>query len=94
MSVHVLLNLLNTLRKRDEMRGLSSILSFLHIEFDQFNNTGGTYFRLYLSHDNKITSTSHYGVENVKILPCYAALLYTSQCNVNLRIESYFSAFH
>ena len=27
MSVHVLLNLLNELRKRDMMRGLSSILS-------------------------------------------------------------------
>ena len=28
MSVHVLLNLLNELRKRDKMRCLSSILSF------------------------------------------------------------------
>ena len=28
MSAHVLLNLLNKLRKRDKMRGLPSILSF------------------------------------------------------------------
>ena len=28
MSVHILLNLLNELRKRDQMRGLPSILSF------------------------------------------------------------------
>ena len=39
MSVHVLLNLLNELGKRDKMRGLSSILSFFRNEFDKFNNT-------------------------------------------------------
>ena len=40
MSAHVLLNLLNELRKSDEMRGLSSILSLYRKEFNQFNNTG------------------------------------------------------
>ena len=39
MSVHVLLNLLNELRKRDKMRGLPSMLSFFHNEFNKFNNT-------------------------------------------------------
>ena len=39
ISAHVLLNLLNELRKRDEMRGLSSILSFFHITSNKFNNT-------------------------------------------------------
>ena len=39
MSAHVLLNLLNELRKRDKMRGLPSILSFFRNEFDKFNNT-------------------------------------------------------
>ena len=34
MSVHVLLNLLNELRGRDKMRGLSSILFRLRNEFD------------------------------------------------------------
>ena len=39
MSVHVLLNLLNELGKRDKMRGLPSILSLFHNEFNKFNNT-------------------------------------------------------
>ena len=40
MSAHVLLNLLNKLRKRDKMRGLPSILSLFCNKFDNFNNTG------------------------------------------------------
>ena len=40
MSAHVLLNLLNELGKRDEMRGLSSILSLFRNELNKFNNTG------------------------------------------------------
>ena len=40
MSDHVLLNLLNELRKRDKMRGLSSVLSLFRNEFNKFNNTG------------------------------------------------------
>ena len=40
MSAHVLLNLLNELRKRDEMRGLPSILSLFRNEFNKFNNSG------------------------------------------------------
>ena len=35
MSVHVLLNLLNKLWKRDKMRGLSSILSLFRNEFHE-----------------------------------------------------------
>ena len=38
MSAHVLLNLLNELRKRDKMRGLPSILSLFRNEFNKFNN--------------------------------------------------------
>ena len=38
MSAHVLLNLLNKLRKRDQMRSLPSILSLFCDEFDKFNN--------------------------------------------------------
>ena len=34
-----LLNLLSELGKRDKMRGLPSILSFFHSEFNKFNNT-------------------------------------------------------
>ena len=39
MSAHVLLNLLNGLRKRDKMRGLPSILSLFLNEFNKFNET-------------------------------------------------------
>ena len=40
MSAHVLLNLLNKLRKKDKMRGLPSILSLSRNKFNKFNNTG------------------------------------------------------
>ena len=40
MSAHVILNLLNELRKRDEMRGLTNILSRFRNKFDKFTNTG------------------------------------------------------
>ena len=40
MSAHVLLNLLNELRKRDKMPGLQSILSLFPNEFNKFSNTG------------------------------------------------------
>ena len=39
MSAHVLLNLLYELGKRDKMRGLPSMLSLFHNEFNNFNNT-------------------------------------------------------
>ena len=39
MSVHVFLNLLNELGKRDKMRGLPIILSLFRNEFYKFNNT-------------------------------------------------------
>ena len=48
MSAHILLNLLNELRKRDKMRGLPSILSHFHNEFNKFNNTGARMFFCYL----------------------------------------------
>ena len=44
MSAPVLLNLLNKLRKRDKMRGLSSILSLFRNEFNKLNNTGALMF--------------------------------------------------
>ena len=39
MGAHVLLNLLNELRKSDKMRGMPSILSFFCNDFNKFNNT-------------------------------------------------------
>ena len=38
MSAHVLLNLLNELGKRDQMRGFLSILSLFRNVFNKFNN--------------------------------------------------------
>ena len=38
MSTHVLLNLVNELRKSVKMRGLPSILSLFRNEFNKFNN--------------------------------------------------------
>ena len=38
MSAHVLVNLLNELKKSDKMRGLSSIFIFRN-EFNKFTNT-------------------------------------------------------
>ena len=40
MSAHVLLSLLNKLRKRDKMRCLPSILSLFRNKFNKFNSTG------------------------------------------------------
>ena len=39
MSAHILLNLLNELRKRDKILGLPSILFLFRNEFNKFNNT-------------------------------------------------------
>ena len=44
ISAHALLNLLNELRKRDKMRGLSCILSLFQNEFNKFNDTGAQMF--------------------------------------------------
>ena len=40
MRTHVLLNLLNELRKRDKMQGSPSILSLFRNEFNKSNNMG------------------------------------------------------
>ena len=40
MSAHVLLNLLNELRKSNKMQDLPCILLLFHNEFNKFNNTG------------------------------------------------------
>ena len=44
ITVHVVLNLLNELGKRDKMRGLPSILTHFRNEFNKFNNTGARFF--------------------------------------------------
>ena len=39
-SVHVSLNILNKLRKRNKLRGLLKIVSLFQQDFNKFNNTG------------------------------------------------------
>ena len=53
LRAHVLLNLLNELRKRDKMQGLHSILSLFHNKFNKFNNTGARMLDS-ITHDIKI----------------------------------------
>ena len=48
MRAHVLLNLLNEFWKRDKMRGLPSILSLFHNEFNKFNNTRAGMFDIFI----------------------------------------------
>ena len=56
MNAHVLLNLLNELRKSDKMRGLSSILSLFRNSFNKFNNTRAQMFdSIYHNYDSEIS---------------------------------------
>ena len=66
MSAHVLLNLLNELGKRDKMRGLPSILSLFHNEFNKFNNTRARMLDSIYHMTN--TLKSHFWRKNVIIL--------------------------
>ena len=69
MSVHVLLNLLNVLVKRDKMRDLPSILSLFRNEFNKFNHTRARMLdSIYIM---KITLNLISGVKNVIILSLY-----------------------
>ena len=74
MSVHVLLNLLNKLGKRDKMGGLPSILSFFRNEFNKFNNTTARMLDSIYHMTN--TLKSHSGVKNVIILSLCAQRCY------------------
>ena len=68
MSAHVLLILLNELGKRDKTRGLPSILSLFHNEFDKFNKTRAR--MLYSIYHMTLTILRNLisGVKNVIIL--------------------------
>ena len=69
MSVHVLLNLLNELGKRDKMRGKPRILSLFPNSFNKFNNTRARMLDSIYHMTN--TLISHFWRKNVMILsPC------------------------
>ena len=67
MSAHVLLNLLNKLRKRDKMRDLPSILSLFPNEFNKFKNTRARMLDS-IYHIINITLKCHFGRKNEIIL--------------------------
>ena len=67
MSAHVLLNLLNELRKRDKMRGFSSILSLFRNKFNKFNKTRARMLDSIYHMTN--TLKSHFWLKNDIILP-------------------------
>ena len=66
MSVHVLLNLLNELGKRDKKRGLTSILSFRD-EFNKFNNTGARMLDSIYHMTYKLLEISNFRVKTCRI---------------------------
>ena len=67
MSAHVLLNLLNELWKRDQMRGLPSILSlFFRNKLNKFNNARAQ--MLYSIYHMTNSLKSHFWRKNVIIL--------------------------
>ena len=69
MSAHVLLNLVNELRKRDKMRGLPSILFLFRNKFNKFNNTGARMLDSIYRMTLKLFCNHIFGVKNVRILP-------------------------
>ena len=85
MSAHVLLNILNELRKRDKMRGLSSILSLFRNEFNKFNNTRARMLDSIYHMTN--TLKYHFCCKNVIILSlctqCWGARHNVSRKSIN-----------
>ena len=73
---------LNELRKRDKMRGLSSILSLFRNEFNEFNNTGARMLDSTYHMTRKFLELAYFLRENAYILPLYATLLRPSVHNV------------
>ena len=69
--VHVLLNLLNELGKRDKMRGLSSILSLFLNELNKFNNTRAQMLDSIYHMTIKHFKSCIFWCENVKISPYF-----------------------
>ena len=67
MSAHVSLNLLIKLRKRDKMRGLSSILSLFY-EFNKCNNTGTRMVDFIYHMTIKLLNNPIFGLKTFSIL--------------------------
>ena len=68
ISAHVLLSLLNELRKRDKMQGLPSILSLFRNECKKFNNTGARMLHSVYHMTFKNILKSYFGVKTLRVL--------------------------
>ena len=66
MSAHLLLNLLNELRKSDKMRGLLSILLLFRNESKKFNKTGAQIFDLIYHMTLRLLSNFISGVKKIR----------------------------
>ena len=86
MSAHVLLNLRNELGKRDQMRGLPSILSLFRNELNKFNNTGAQMLDS-IYHMTLKFLRSHFWHETHGFAIFYATLKWTSLCNVTKSVN-------
>ena len=77
MSAHLLLNLLDELRKSDKMRGLSSILSLFRNKFNKFNNTRTRFLDLLDSNYHmtlKLLKITFFGVDSSRFSYLYLTL--------------------
>ena len=63
MSAHVLLNLLNKLRKRDQMRSLPRIISLFRNNFNKFSYTGAGMLDSIYHMTLKLIKKSYFGVK-------------------------------
>ena len=79
-SAHVLMNLLNKLGKRDNMRGLPSILSLFHNKFNKFNNRGAQILDSIYHMILKLLKNHTFGVKRSR----FCHLL----CNIIIEINS------
>ena len=76
MSAHVLL--LNELRKRDKMRGVSSIESLFCNEFNKGSNTGARMLDSIYHMTLRLLWNLISGLKNYSFVIMYAALIWTS----------------
>ena len=74
MSAHILLNLLNKLRKTDKMQGLQNIISFFRNEFKKFNNTQGRWLDPIYHMMFKLFCFHFFGVKMSRVCQVYATL--------------------
>ena len=81
MSAHVLLNLLNELRKSDKIPGLTSILIFFRSEFNKSINTGARMLDSIYHMILKLIKNRIFGVKTSRFLPSFT-LRYNGRHNV------------